>query len=401
MKLIIPLLVAVFNLFLLLFPNETISAAKEGILLWANNVLPSLLPFIIGTNILVSTGFVSFIGGLLEPIMEPLFNVPGVGGFAFITGITSGYPMGAKVTASLKEKELVSSVEAQRLLSFVNNSGPLFVVGAVGAGMFANSAVGYFLLAVHYVAAILNGLLFRFYKRGGQVYKKGKKKYPRAKFSAPEASFGESFAQSVKNSVESILLIGGYITLFCVISKILELSNIFTYLCLLLERLSVFVNEDLFTGLSVGLFEITNGIKKLTLSGSLRAQVILASFVLSFGGLSIHAQALGFLSKSNIQVGVYFLSKFIHGLLSFLLSFLLYPAFESLVGSEKLSGRIGENPALYESLPAFLVQKQGFMNNFLSSTAWFMLTFLGVCLFAIGISFLKRGNAKKPSRRWL
>ena len=63
--------------------------------------------------------------------MRPLFGVPGEGAFALIMGTISGYPMGAKIVADLKEKESVNKVEAERLLAFTNNSGPLFVIGAV------------------------------------------------------------------------------------------------------------------------------------------------------------------------------------------------------------------------------------------------------------------------------
>ena len=80
--------------------------------------------------------------------------MPGVGSFAFIMGIISGYPVGAKIVANFKEQGLCTDVEAERLLSFTNNSGPLFIVGTVGIGFFADTKTGFLLLFTHILACI-------------------------------------------------------------------------------------------------------------------------------------------------------------------------------------------------------------------------------------------------------
>ncbi len=63
--------------------------------------------------------------------MKPIFNVPGIGAYAFIMGIISGYPVGAKIVTEFRKNGECSKVEAERLLSFSNNSGPLFIIGTV------------------------------------------------------------------------------------------------------------------------------------------------------------------------------------------------------------------------------------------------------------------------------
>ena len=74
---IIPCIIAIFNIFLVLNPTEMIAAAREGLLLWFNQVLPSLLPFVVGINMLIGLGFIGFLGVLASPVMLPLFKVPG------------------------------------------------------------------------------------------------------------------------------------------------------------------------------------------------------------------------------------------------------------------------------------------------------------------------------------
>lgn len=103
-------------------------------------------------------------GKALNRIMRPLFNVPGEGSFAFLMGIISGYPTGAKIVSNLKEKKICNTEECERLIAFTNNSGPLFIVGTVGSGLFGNSKIGFLLLFTHILACITVGFLFRFWK---------------------------------------------------------------------------------------------------------------------------------------------------------------------------------------------------------------------------------------------
>ena len=141
-SLVLPGLICMFILFLLVFSKNNLVAAKSGLSLWANSVLPSLLPFFIATELLGYTNVVPMCGKLLNRFMRPIFNVPGEGAFALLMGIISGYPVGAKIVANLKENKLCNKVEAERLIAFTNNSGPLFIVGTVGIGLFYNSSIG-------------------------------------------------------------------------------------------------------------------------------------------------------------------------------------------------------------------------------------------------------------------
>ena len=150
---IIPITVIFFNILIILFPSQIISSAKNGLLLWFNNVIPSLLPFIIGANILSLTGFIGFLGTLLEPITQKIFKISGNGAFALIIGLISGYPMGAKITASMYENHQITKIEAQKLIMFTNNSGPLFILGTVAVSMFKIPSIGILILLAHYFSA--------------------------------------------------------------------------------------------------------------------------------------------------------------------------------------------------------------------------------------------------------
>ena len=124
-------LFASFIICLILFSNSNLQAAKNGLNLWATSVVPSLFPFFIGTELLYRTNFVNILGKLFTKFMRPVFNVPGESAIALILGNLSGYPVGAKLACNLLENKQCTKVEAERIISFTNNSGPLFIVGTV------------------------------------------------------------------------------------------------------------------------------------------------------------------------------------------------------------------------------------------------------------------------------
>jgi len=128
---IFPFLFCIFTLCLIFFSRTNIIATKNGLSLWADSVVPTLFPFFVATNLLSFTNVPKYFGKIFSKVMRPIFNVPGEGSFAFIMGIISGYPMGAKIASDFKEKGICSTEESERLLAFTNNSGPLFIIGTV------------------------------------------------------------------------------------------------------------------------------------------------------------------------------------------------------------------------------------------------------------------------------
>ncbi len=103
---------------MVLYPEEAFSAAVKGLDVWWNIVFPALLPFFIGSEILMGLGVVHFMGVLLEPLMRPLFRIPGAGSFAVAMGLASGFPIGAILTTKMRLKNLVTRYEGERLMSF-------------------------------------------------------------------------------------------------------------------------------------------------------------------------------------------------------------------------------------------------------------------------------------------
>ena len=161
---ILPFIFLTFTVCLVLFSSSNLIAAKNGLSLWANSVVPSLFPFFVATELLSKTDIPHILGRLFNTFMKPLFNISGEGSFALIMGIISGYPVGAKIAVNFRNNNILPKEECERLLSFTNNSGPLFIIGTVGITMFGSSTIGLLLLTTHILACLTVGFLFRFWK---------------------------------------------------------------------------------------------------------------------------------------------------------------------------------------------------------------------------------------------
>lgn len=323
----LPMMSILLIVALLLEPTASINAAKNGLMLWFNTVLPSLLPFIIGSNILLASGGISFFEKICNPIMKPLFNVPGKSAFAWVMGLVSGYPMGAKIISQLRMENEITDLQAQRLLGFCNNSGPFFILGAVGVGMLKDENLGYFLLAVHLFSSLLMGILFRFYGQDKSKVSNISKKSIRS-----TTSVGEILGKSVTSAMEVIVQIGGYIIIFSVVASLLNqtyiVKTITTFICFIFQNKGM--TQEAAAGWTIGIIEMSNGVHMVSNAQvTLKLQLSILSFLLAWGGFSIHAQSLHFIRNIHVKSYVYIIAKVLQGTLAFILSWLLFPMYNS------------------------------------------------------------------------
>ena len=323
-----PCFIFIFLILLVVFSKSSFSSAHNAFLLWANNVVPSLLPFFIGIELLKKTNFMHLIGKLLEPIMRPVFNVPGTGAFALSMGMSSGYPTGAKIVSDLREEKLCTKTEAERLLSFCNTSGPLFIVGSVGIGMFGDAKIGLMLLITHFLSAITVGLLFKNYKKeeSSPTIIAQKPIFANKKpFNIRD--LGTLMGEAIKSSINTLLLICGYIVFFAVLGDIFEKTGIICFFNIFVERfLELFdIPFEASTSVLKGFLEITSGIKGLSSLKNIPYIKLLSlvAFVLGFGGFSVHMQTCSIIAKSDISIKPYLLGKLLHGIFSAIYSYLL------------------------------------------------------------------------------
>lgn len=330
-NLILFLLCIVFlTICMLCYPEAAYQGACRGIETWATHLLPSLLPFFIAANLLTTLGFVRFLGVLLEPIMRPLFRLPGEAGFALALGFTSGFPMGAVLTASLKEQQLCSDNEAARLAAFTNNSSPLFLLVAVPVSMLGMPQIGILLLSAHYAANLILGILLRFtaVKTDSVVFQPNQNLFHSAVqqmrlFQIEQnQSIGSLLGQAIQKGITSIVQIGGFVLFFSVLLSMLDASGILFFLNKGFANILTILHfsPQLSSAFTSGLFEMTLGTQSASqCDADLLEQLMSISFILGWSGLSIQAQVCSILSAQHISTKLYCICRPLQGLLAALL----------------------------------------------------------------------------------
>lgn len=351
---VILLMLAVTGLIMLAFPASSWDAAVRGLSIWWDVLFPSLFPFLVVSEVLLGFGIVHFLGKLMDPFMKPLFNIPGSGGFVAAMGFAAGYPVSAKLTAKIREQGLISREEGERLVSFTTSSDPIFLIGAVSVGFFHNSKLAGLLALAHYGGSIIIGLLMRFYGRKPPAKRRqnlkenlplkvspepapdGKSRLKSAILAMHEArledgrDLGELLLDAITSSLKLMTVIGGLVVLFSVFLETLTVSHFMDLLYGGLRQIlpAIGLPQALSEPFMSGLFEVTLGSKHAAAASvPLMYKAAAAAFVLSWAGLSVHAQVASILNTTDLRYFPFFIARSVHSILSTVLVFCIWPLF--------------------------------------------------------------------------
>lgn len=280
-------LLALFAAALILYPAEASDAARQGLSLCLQTVLPSLFPFFVLSSLFIASGAADSLGRALAQFMRPLFLLSGDGAAALVLGLTGGYPVGARIAAELYRAGTLSKPEAERLLSFCNNAGPGFILGVCGGAVLQNARAGLYLYLVHVTSAVLTGVALR----GLSTTERAASPLSRKK---EATSLAAAFPAAVRDSFAAAWSVCGFVVLFAVALRFAAL---------------------LFPGhvLLLGFIELTNAVLSLPPD---RSGFVLCAVFLGWGGLSVHAQTLSVLDGTGLSARFYFLGKITQAALS-------------------------------------------------------------------------------------
>ena len=289
------------------------SSVLDGVSLWAVVVLPSLFPYFFITAILSSLSVTSKISNKLSPFFNKVFGVSGAVGFCYLVSLVSGYPVGAKSVADLKENGVIGQVESVRASALCSTSSPMFLIGSVGSIMFHSTAFGLALFITHLLSSLIIGFIFSFYKRNIRPQN--------TPTLTNDRKIDNLLYESAYSSVISILIVGGLITVFYLLTEILLFYKI---LSPIINLLSAVLGENS-TAFVLGVFECTKGLKVLSSFGISLGGFSLCAFICGLGGISVIAQSLAYLKKAKIKTAPFLLGKVGQAVISLLIALIIYP----------------------------------------------------------------------------
>jgi len=323
-------------MFIIIYPAAVFQSALSGMKLWWDFVFPSLLPFLILSEIMMATGSIHAMGTILNPITRLLFRISPSKSWIPLMGLISGYPSGAKIIGSMQHKDKLSKEEAEQLLSLSHLCNPMVMIVVIGVCFFHQVSIGIYIAVVHYLTAFLTNIFM--YRKSSHAVHLNKPQHNillQSLYNAIQAqkadgrTFGKVLGDAVANSIQNLLLVGGSIMFFSVVIRVAALA----------------LPQKIMTGTTAtllpGLFEPHLGAYAISQSPHipLLIKLTLISLVLSWSGLSVHIQVKGFIHQLKLRYFPFLLSRLMHASLAISLTPLLwkpYHLFSQLL-SEKFS----------------------------------------------------------------
>ncbi len=275
-----------FTAYILVCPKDAVRAAADGLVLWYEQVLPTLLPFAILSNVLIYSNYLQYVTRYTAPVIRRLFPVSENGAFVLFSGFLFGFPMGSRNCAELLRCGGISKKEADVLFIVTNNISPVFISSYILCQQLNMPSLTLLSYAVLYLPPLAAGrILLRKNTAADCLQKK------------PASRFQMNFKimdAGIMNGFETLTRLGGYIMLFSMIASMVKKLPL-PALCSLVVT---------------GMTEITNGIsllKDAPLSPGLC--YVLAMTFTAFGGLSGIAQTSSMVRDTGLSLKKYSLLK--------------------------------------------------------------------------------------------
>lgn len=284
-----------------LLSDVAIEAMSEGMRICVSTVIPSLFPFMVFSELLISSGAAELVGRYLGIVPAKIFGLSKEGSAALIIGFLCGFPIGSRSAISLYERGRICKGELLHILSFCNNPSSAFLISAVGVSLFGSQRLGIMLYAAHMFSSCIIGAFGRVY------FKKEKRKneyYVLSKGSgADREGFVSAFTGAVSGSAGSVLIICAFVIFF---SALVGYLRFFANIAGLPEYA---------IALLFGFFEMTGGMSAVAQLGG-ESAILLAAALSGWSGLSVAFQFVGICKEHRFPLKPYFVSKICCALLN-------------------------------------------------------------------------------------
>lgn len=330
-------------------PDEAFKAALHGLSVWWNVVFPSLLPFLVLSQMLIAYGFAHGLGTLIDPFIRRWLGIPGVGGFVLPLGMTAGFPAAADASKTLYITNKLTADEAEKLSAISHYSNPMLLIVVIGTGFLQQPRLGLLLLIVHWLAGLAAGITLHrltpsqrksspLLPSEGAGQPRIRSQLTRAIYNMEEArredgrSFGKLLGDSVTVSVQTLMVVGGYMLIFAVVISIIA-------------RL---IPSELGTQFIAPLLEVHLGSYAISnvLMPSLAIKIACLGAILGWSGICAWMQVKALLKPAGLRSGPFMLVRLMHGAYAYVITLLLWTPFVKWIPGA-LPAYQSDNPGLY------------------------------------------------------
>ncbi len=298
-NILINILLIVILTYIFLYSNNIKENVIFVISTWKDNLIPSIFPFLLLSNLLIEYGFVNFISKIFGVIVSKIYNLPKKASFAIIGSIFTGFPTGAKYTKDLLINNDINIEDANHLITFTSFSNPIFVISVIGEGLLKSKNIGIIIFIIHLLTGLIIGLFFK--KKNSYTYNNNKL-----------IKYNNSFITNLINSINDSFHI------------LVNILGIIIFFSILIEIIDTFIEKNIVTYIVKGFLEITSSIINISQSNySLKLKASLIGSFISFNGLSVHFQIKSIIEGTPIQYRKYLIARILHSLLCFICLYLI------------------------------------------------------------------------------
>lgn len=304
---LIVVVLSVFFVLLFVFSKDISFSIIFSISIWKDNLLPSLFPFFVMSDLLLAYGFVDIISFFLGAIMTKWFYLPKDAAFAFFVSLFSGFPSGSKYVNDLLNAKKISIEDANYLIMFTHFANPFFIVTTIGLFLLSNVKAGYIILISH----ILSNIIVAFIFRKKKVILNNDNNYKKAFYlSSPDKPFITILTNSIFKSFKTLVNMLGIIMIFLMITTIIK---------------KIIPLTGITNGLLSGFLEMTQGVKYISsLDISLPIKASILSAIVSFSGLSVHFQVKSIIDGTDIKYSNFLKARVVQSFISFFLTLAIF-----------------------------------------------------------------------------
>lgn len=304
---LIVVVLSVFFVLLFVFSKDISFSIIFSISIWKDNLLPSLFPFFVMSDLLLAYGFVDIISFFLGAIMTKWFYLPKDAAFAFFVSLFSGFPSGSKYVNDLLNAKKISIEDANYLIMFTHFANPFFIVTTIGLFLLSNVKAGYIILISH----ILSNIIVAFIFRKKKVILNNDNNYKKAFYlSSPDKPFITILTNSIFKSFKTLVNMLGIIMIFLMITTIIK---------------KIIPVRGITNGLLSGFLEMTQGVKYISsLDISLPIKASILSAIVSFSGLSVHFQVKSIIDETDIKYSNFLKARVVQSFISFFLTLAIF-----------------------------------------------------------------------------
>lgn len=293
---------------LLCFPDTTIPLIRESILIWYNNLLPTLFPAMILSNIVLYIFLHKNSHSFRIPLLSALYRLDTYGSLVLLLGFLCGFPIGSYLCAKLVRENQLSPDNGQRLLGFCNNLSPIYIV-SIYCRLFP-VLPSYIVLLIFYGCPLLYGLILLRFRSLSEFPAKYGVPNPSSVQTTASRSITEMIDYGISDALSSIVRLAGYIVFFRLFLLPLRLMGTNLTIKLLLGNL----------------IEITSGVLIYEQYANPADTFTILLYTLpfmTFGGLCCIGQTICMLKDSGLSIPIYLRDKIIQGFMAYAIIIIL------------------------------------------------------------------------------